>query len=63
MRTSEAYLERGGESFDLRKARSDYPSLKQFLQLQGHSANDIENFMRENKATMQISHNSDLWKL
>lgn len=45
------------------KQQASIRSLKQFLKLQGYSATDINDYIRDHSATIKIRHDKDLWRL
>lgn len=45
------------------KQNSTIRSLKQYLRLQGYSTSEIDAFVKDTQATIQIRHNKELWKL
>lgn len=47
----------------LEKSQATIRSLKQYLRLQGFTANEINRFMNANHAATKIRHDKDLWKL
>lgn len=45
------------------KSQAAIRELKHFLKMQCYSAKEIDQFMKENRVSIKIRHNNELWKL